>query len=366
MTKHNPNNERIKRQYLIFLKEAKGQNEASVDAVAKALSRFEDYIGYRDFKRFRTEQATAFKKHLGKQRAIRSQEALSKATVHATLSALKRFFQWLAGQPGYKSRLQYSDAEYFNMSGNDVRIASARREKRVPSLEQIKHVITCMPANSDIEMRNRALIAFTLLTGARDRAIASMKMKHVDLSKNIVYQDAREVHTKFGKTFPTFFFPVGEDVRKIVEDWVNFLLRDKLWGNDDPLFPSTKIEQGPDNAFRAAGLDRNHWSTATPIREIFREAFNRADLPYYNPHSFRNTLALLAQTICRTPEDLKAWSQNLGHESLLTTLASYGSVSAQRQSEIIRNLAASDTKVSEEAAQLADVVEDWLRQRHHR
>ena len=40
MIKHNANNERIKRQYFIFLKEAKRQNEASVDAVAKAVSRF--------------------------------------------------------------------------------------------------------------------------------------------------------------------------------------------------------------------------------------------------------------------------------------------------------------------------------------
>ena len=38
MIKHNPNNERIKRKYLIFLKEAKRQNESSIDAVAKALT----------------------------------------------------------------------------------------------------------------------------------------------------------------------------------------------------------------------------------------------------------------------------------------------------------------------------------------
>lgn len=40
------------------------------------------------------------------------------AIVHATLVHLKRFFQWLADKPGYKSRLQYSDAEYFNLSDN--------------------------------------------------------------------------------------------------------------------------------------------------------------------------------------------------------------------------------------------------------
>lgn len=43
MKKHNPNNERIKRKYLVFLKQAKGQNEASIDAVAKAIARFENY-----------------------------------------------------------------------------------------------------------------------------------------------------------------------------------------------------------------------------------------------------------------------------------------------------------------------------------
>ena len=43
MKKHNANNERIKRKYLTFLKQAKGQNEASIDAVAKAIARFESY-----------------------------------------------------------------------------------------------------------------------------------------------------------------------------------------------------------------------------------------------------------------------------------------------------------------------------------
>lgn len=52
----------------------------------------------------------------------------------------------------------------------------------MPTLEQIKHVISTMPHQTDIEKRNRALIAFTLQTGARDSAIASMKLKHVVLT----------------------------------------------------------------------------------------------------------------------------------------------------------------------------------------
>ena len=62
MTKHNAANERIKRTYLIFLKEAKRQNEASVDAVAKAISRFELYTKYRDFKAFHFESPRVYRR----------------------------------------------------------------------------------------------------------------------------------------------------------------------------------------------------------------------------------------------------------------------------------------------------------------
>jgi len=271
-----------------------------VDAVAKALDRFEVYTKHRDFKNFHFEQAIAFKKHLAEQRNQRTGDKLSKATLYSTLSNLKRFFQWLSEQPGYKSRLQYCNADYFNLSDKEMRVATTRREQKAPTLEQIKHVISNMPGDTEIERRNRALIAFTLLTGARDSAIASMKLKHVDLSTGSVHQDAREVKTKFGKTFTTYFFPVGDGIREIVTDWVTYLREEKLWGNDDPLFPSTRIALGASRQFGAVGLARKNWSNPTPIRTIFREAFEGVGLPYFNPHSFRNTLVQLGETLCQT------------------------------------------------------------------
>jgi len=339
MKKHNPANERIKHKYFAFLKEAKSHSEPTVDAAAKALNRFEVYSKFRDFKIFHHEQAIAFKRHLANQKGKQSGKKLSKATLHSTLTQLKRFFRWLTREKGYKSRIQYSDAEYFNLSDKDTRIATAKRHQNAPTMEQIKHVISKMPTDTEIERRNRALVAFTLLTGARDSAIASMKLKHVDLISGCVNQDAREVKTKFSKTFDTFFFPVGEEVRGIVSEWISYLRDEKLWGNDDPLFPSTRVAVGPSQQFEASGLKRKHWSTASPIRKIFRDAFTTAGLPYFNPHSFRNTLVQLGEKVCKTPEDFKAWSQNLGHAKVLTTFLSYGEVAYQRQGEIIRDLA---------------------------
>lgn len=361
MAMHNANNERVKRQYFAYLKEAKRHNEATVDAVAAALARFESDTKFRDFKAFHIEQAIAFKKRLGEQRSQARSEILSKATLYATLAHLKRFFQWLAGQPGYKSRLKYADAEYFNLSDKDARIATARRERPFPTMEQIRHIIEQMPAGSEIENRNRALVCFTLLTGARDSAIASMKLKHIDLMAGCIYQDAREVKTKFSKTFTTFFFPVGDEIRETLADWVNYLRQGKLWGNDDPLFPATQVSPGADRRFEVTGLKRGHWGTAATIRQIFSDACRAAGQPYFNPHSIRNTLVRLGQTLCQTPEQFKAWSQNLGHEGVLTTFYSYGAVENRRQGEIIQGLAKPRESLRTDAVEFAKAVARELR-----
>jgi len=335
--RHHPENERIKRRYLIYLRDAKRLSEASVDQVAAAIADFEESTGYRDFKRFHVEQARAFKRTLGERVSETTGKPLSKATIHSRLMALKAFTQWLSEQPGYRSRISYSDAEYFNPSANDGRVARTFTPRPIPTLEQIKTTIYAMPDASAIERRDRALIAFAILTGARDNAIASLKLKHVDLEARKVFQDAREVRTKRAKSITTFFFPVGDDIEGIVARWVSELRECLQFGPDDPLFPKTRIAV-EDGLFTPSGLERNHWTNAAPIRRIFKDAFNAAGLPYFNPHSFRNTLAVLGEQLCTSAESFKAWSQNLGHDQVMTTLVSYGSVSLNRQAEIIGSL----------------------------
>jgi integrase len=189
MTKHNPENERIKRKYFAYLKEAKRHSEPTLDASAKALNRFEENTRYRGFKAFHYEQAIAFKRHLAEQKGQRSGEKLSKAT----------------------------------------------------------------------------------------------------------------------------------------------------------------------------GLEQKHWSTAEPIRKVFREAFACAGLPYFNPHSLRKSLVRLGEEVCKSPEEFKAWSQNLGHEKVLTTFLNYGSVACDRQGEIIRGMTGSKQPVQTDVDALADALAIRLR-----
>lgn len=363
MSKYNADNERTKRRYFTYLKEAKRRSEPSLDAAAKALRRFEVDTGFRSFKAFHREQAVAFKRHLAEQLNERTGKPLSKATVHSTLGDLKAFFVWLAGQPGFRSRLSYPDADYFNSSERDARIATTRREGRAPSLELVRKVIAVMPAGNAIQRRDRALVAFILLTGARDGAVASLKVKHVDLVEGCVTQDAREVATKFGKSFTTWFVPaVGEDIRAIVDEWVVYLTEELCWRPDDPLFPATRVEGGLDKAFHAAGLERRHWTSAAPIRQVFRRTFTAAGHPYYPPHRLRDTLATLGEQHCRTPEEFKALSKNIGHSGVLTTLMNYGDMTQARQAELIRGLGKRPATPVEAVAEMAALVAKFQRE----
>ena len=146
---------------------------------------------------------------------------------------------------------------------------------------------------------------------------------------------------------------LGDEIRQILVNWIVYLKVESFGGMMIHFSPRL-ISIGASQQFEAQGLKRKHWSTASPIRTVFKEAFASADLPYFNPHSFRNTLVQLGQLKCKTPEAFKAWSQNLGHESVLTTLYSYGEVGRQRQADILKSLALSPTnqKLSENGLDL--------------
>ena len=362
MKNHNPDNERTKRTYFTFLKEAKGLSETSVDSAATAIARFEAYTRWRSFNAFHFEQATAFKRHLAGQVGQRSGEPLSKATLRHTLAALKAFFEWLSGQSGFRQRITYSDASYFNLSLKDATIARATREERIPTLEQIHRVLGSMPQETEVDRRNRATVALAALTAARADALASMRLRHIDIKAGCIIQDARQVRTKYSKTFPTFFVEIGGSARAIVEDWVTYLERDRLWGPDDPLFPATRVELDTNSQFAVVGIDRKGWRNAAAVRKIFRDAFASAYLPYSNPHTFRKTLARFGQQTCRTPEEYKAFSQNIGHEAVLTTFTSYGEVPLERHATIIRSLRSRNEAADN--AELANEIIDLISRRN--
>ena len=338
--KHHPKNERTKRAYLGYLEEAKGKTQASASIAAAAIADFEAANNWKDFAAFHIEHARRYRRILEERTHEKTGKPLSKSTIYSRLMALRAFFAWLAEQPGYKARIKRTDCDYFRPTANDARIATARRDRPAPDVETVRRLVRAMPSETDVQKRDRALIAFALLSGARDDAIASLNIGHVDLERRTVFQDARMVRTKNRKTFTSGFFPVGADFEQIVADWIEHLQVTMHYGPDDPLFPSTQMAIGSGGGFEAVGLERRHWKSEAAIRRIFRAALEAQGQPYFYPHLLRKTITRLGQKTVQTPEEEKSWSQNLGHENLRTTINSYGEIPEHRQLVLMDGLRA--------------------------
>jgi|SRR3954454_17007137 hypothetical protein len=113
-----------------FLEAANGKQSATIDAALRAIERFEVSTNRKPFRKFHIEQARSFRAQLAEDIGVGG-KPLSAATITSTLKHLRNIFLWLSREPGFRSAINANDANYFNPSDQDTRIASARREKRV-------------------------------------------------------------------------------------------------------------------------------------------------------------------------------------------------------------------------------------------
>lgn len=334
-------NERVKHKYLEWLTHAHRRGTKTVDMAAATIAEFERTIGGKNFKLFKPAWAISFKDSLETRLSQTTGQLLAPATIVTKLATIQGFFIWLCDQEGYRSRIRRSDVDYFNSSLRLSEAARSRNNLRAPSLEQVRHVLACLPAVTETERCIRAMIAFTLVSGGRADAIASMRLGNIDLDEKTVFFDGRTSRTKNSKSYVAAYFPVDEEIIGMVADWVIFLREDRLFGPNDPMFPAAEMTHDADHFYAATGrVARQTWKSSEPLRRHFRAACEAAGLPYFNPHSVRTTLGRLGLKVCRNPEEMKAFSQNFGHASLDTTARFYSRLSDDRQTELMLQMAA--------------------------
>ena len=341
MKKHDPQNERLKLEYQEELRHAEGLDYKTIDKVMAAIRQFEESTNCKPFKRFRKDQAIGFEDWLETAKNRRTGKPLSKATIAASLRAVQGFFRWAATQRGYKQAIGTGDWRYFKQALKDARAAQASAQRPVPSVEQVQRAFEAMPSVTSHQKRDKALMAFLMLTGARIGAVASLRLKHIDVEKQNVFQDAREVNTKNAKTMNTTFYPMGAQYIDALGDYLRHLKEDLLFGPEDTVFPKSEIMRGP-NGFQVGGLSRQPFASTGPLNEIVKDAFAAVQLPRYTPHSFRHMLMLFGDAACTTRQHFKAWSQNMGHSSVMVSVSSYIPVSEGEQRKIIMSLQPAD------------------------
>jgi integrase len=316
--------------YQTNLKQAHGLNDKTIDAALRHIRQFEEAMDNVDFSQVSRDKIIGYKDILRSK--AEEEGSLSASTVVHSLGTLKAFFLWLSKQPSF-SKMPRDLPDYFTPPKRLVKIANAATEKYVPSADEIRALIAAAPINTVQQRRDQAMIAFLYLTGVRDGALITLRIKHVNVSRKIVFQDAKEVATKASKTMRTAWFPVGEDIETIIVDWLAEL-RGLGAQDDDPLFPrGFKKHWGELKEVRFDFL-----ASATPVRHMMKTAADSAGTQYFRPHAIRSTIARMIERWGATAEERKALSQNLGHEDYHTTLVYYGALDEDHQHAIVESI----------------------------
>ena len=279
MAKVNIKNERVKRRFFTWLKEAEGLCDSTINGIDKAILLYEDFTKQSDFTSFNSTRATAFKKWLTKRKSKGKQ--ISVTTLHSYLRYLSRFFSWLSWRPGYKSKITPDVVSYLRMSEKEERIATQYIPRQYPPLEYVVKLANSIEISSEIDLRDRALISFTLLSGMRDKAIVTLPLGCLDEEKLTISQDPRQgVQTKFSKYIPSTIFRFDEKLVGYLKGLVKHL-KDKGYGSRDPLFPRSKIGHGDGNlSFEpATEVEPLFWKGTGGIRELLKNRYQEAGLP---------------------------------------------------------------------------------------
>jgi integrase len=198
---------------------------------------------------------------------------LSRATLRHRASHLRLFFSWLGKQTGYRNLAALEAC--FDLPRR-FQARTIPQPRAWPEMDEAVAMLKAMPTDTLIDQRARAILAFAFLTGFRADALITVRLRHIDLEGRKATHDGEEMRTKNGKSFVVRWFPRSE-------------------------------------AFRLA---------------------SRGVTQDYSPHSARHTLAHLGDQLCRTGEQRKAWSLNLGHSSEAITWAHYGKISDTRCDEV--------------------------------
>lgn len=359
----NNNNEQIKRKFQTYLQDAQGMAETTIDKYLRALELFEKATNYKDYKRCTTQQIIGFKKTL-RDRSTNG-NPISLVTIRSYLIYLQKFFKWLIDQPGYRTLKSQNIVEYLKPNRKENKIAASSGRKDFPNLEYVQQLCSSIKIDDCYARRDRALIAFTFMSGARIDSIISLSISCFNPETLRIDMDPKNgVKTKFSKYIPGKLFEFDKDLLKYVLDWYSYLLKIGFTPKD-PLFPKTKMIATEDkySFSKSDQLSKEYWESTAGARNIFSARAKDANLKKYAPHNYRHGFILHVLPFVTSGDQLKALSQTFGHESVKTTLQHYGNFSDEERLKTLASIEFLASSTLSEHEKLFMEFTEFLRQK---
>jgi integrase len=330
---------------------ARRHDAKTVDAHLISIRDFERYVSGRSFADIKDRHADGWRAALiGKTKVMGSEGGLSRSTVRHRASHLRAFFGWLAKQNGFKHLASVSG--YFALPRGLVATKDHLGPRAYPTLAEAIRMVDGLPQSRLINRRDRAILVIDFMSGLRESALISLRVRHVVVLRKQVFHDGEALRAKNGKSFVVDCFPRTEAFQAVFCAWHDEVRALGLRA-DDALFPDSLVLS------RLLAMTTADCPAIPPMRSastvdaIFRRASANVG-QCYTPHSARHMLANLGDQLCRTSERRKAWSLNLGHESEAITWQHYGRISAERKAKIFADFANSAVLTDDEKDLMLD------------
>lgn len=367
-TKNTYQNESLKMSFADYLRGLDGFSEKSIESYMRAIKQWQIFSGDKDFYLFDKKIALDFREWLRTRPSGGSGKTLAIRTQDNYLRRVKKFFEWLDGEPS-KKPFKKNDLGYLRLSNADQKTAR-NQPKKIPCVEEAKKLFHGIDDSTPIGRRDKAFISIMITTGARVGALTTLRLKNFNSDQLCIYQYPSEgVKTKNRKYIETTFIPMEwTEPQEYFLRWHSYLLR-AGFDENDPLFPANMREK-IEGRLRVSTttINRDFLKGSSSATKILKKRCGEAGVSYYHPHAFRDLFVSIIMEHKLSPTELKALSVNLGHADIRTTLESYGNqrtMESRQAVDIVKKmnvLKAQNMNMPPEVIEAAQIVSKYLTQ----
>lgn len=327
---------------------AGGLSEKTVVQHLAAIRYFEKFLEGKPFAKLTTDDFAAVRDDLKRRANVDAEDSMSASSIKHTVSHIRAFCDWLLTQDGYK-RLPRDFAGYLKLPKAVLAKSAQVQQREFPTLPEAQTLLTEMPNRSLVDMRARGIFALAFLGALRADTLVSLRIKHFDIERRLILQDASAVRAKAGKSLNIFWFPIPFAFEQAVLEWSSTLRRLGFTG-EDALFPDTRYLKHRVVSSLRKSAPVPIMTTTHAVTAAFAVACENSG-PKYTPHAAKHTIGAERDNRALTSEERKAWSLNMGHDCEVTTERHYGAMSENKRLEVLENIG---TKKSIDPQNLTD------------
>lgn len=327
-SKLNPENEDLKEKYEKYLKNFRTIKlvDDSVKNKLTSINKFDEFCNYTNFSDFNADKGIAFYESL-------KNEDIELSTVFKHLNNVQEFLKWYFTNSKIKNHKHLiASLSVFEPTEEDKRLAKRLTYVEYPTLAEFEKIID-FEETSITDKRDKAILAFLYISCARINAVATATLNLIDLKKMIFKQDPLEgVKTKRQKHIITKLMPFDEKYFDILKNWVEYLKQEQSFKDNDPLFPKIKTYN------KVEKIETKFMDGEGEYNKMLEKRCINAGCQKYNPHAFRHFGIHEALKKVRTGTQLKALSQNVGHEDITTILEQYAKMKPEIYMSVVDNM----------------------------